>query len=67
MADEPWGLRRSGARARRPGEAIMLYVLYYIILYLCLGLGPSTEIGFLHSAKGGVVETGCSDLHDVMY
>ena len=30
-------------------------------------LEPSRWYAHLHSAKGGAVETGCSDLYDVMY
>ena len=54
--------------------AILYYtILYYPILYDRRGLhlprdGRVAELrGVLHSAKGGAVETGCSDLYGVTY
>ena len=40
-----------------------MYVYIYIYMYLLCRL---VYYVFLHSAKGGAVETGCSDLHAVM-
>ena len=39
-----------------------IYTYIYIYIYR---FGVTLAL-FLHSAKGGAVETGCSDLHDMM-
>ena len=31
------------------------------------GVDVSRENNYLHSAKGGAVEAGCSDLYDIIY
>ena len=31
------------------------------------GAPPPAAPGALHSAKGGAVETGCSELYDIIY
>ena len=41
------------------------HLLCVIVHWICLLLVMTP--GFLHSAKGGAVETGCSGLHDVIY
>ena len=38
---------------------IIIIIMAIIIIIITLAC--------LHSAKGGAVETGCSDLYDVMY
>ena len=62
---------------------ICIYIYIYIYTHVCGptlprlvgailprsgGLIPSSALDVhLHSAKGGAVETGCSDLYDVTY
>ena len=39
---------------------------YTWITLVCLYIYIYRDTGCLHSAKGGAVETGCSDLYDVI-
>ena len=43
---------------------IIIIIIIIIILIMSRRRGPG---GGLHSAKGGAVETGCSDLYGVIY
>ena len=45
-----------------------MYDLWLYHITPCLFTkGPQVPYMFLHSAKGGAVETGCSELYDVIH
>ena len=57
--------------------SLSLYIYIYIYIFACIyiyifgcrrsGVKAARRTANLHSAKGGAVETGCSDLHDIIY
>ena len=48
-------------------EIILFDIIITIISCIILMNGIGSLGGNLHSAKGGAVETGCSELYDVLY
>ena len=46
---------------------IYIYICVYIYIYIYVCIYTHISPGIQDSSKVGAVETGCSDLYDVMY